>query len=155
MQKSSKIESVVPFVVGNLRCIKMFGENSFTSWVTRKITFDFLGWLVWISAHLVFISCVMILKKKDLKKSGLEIQASSLMLKLSKTQLTSLLWIVLKLVRLVWIFEVMRLPQSNIFSHWIVPIFEKNTIFKGPSINYVVSKSAIFDPLPPISRLFY
>ena len=25
---------------------------------------------------------------------------------------------------------------------------------KGPSINYVVSKSAIFDPLPPLSRLF-
>ena len=24
----------------------------------------------------------------------------------------------------------------------------------GPSINYVVSKSAIFDPLPPLSRLF-
>ena len=25
---------------------------------------------------------------------------------------------------------------------------------KGPSINYVVSKSAIFDPLPPLSHLF-
>ena len=64
MQKSSKIESVVPFVVWNLWCIKMFGENSFTSWVTRKFIFDFLGWLVWISAHLAFISCVMILKKR-------------------------------------------------------------------------------------------
>ena len=27
-------------------------------------------------------------------------------------------------------------------------------IDKGPSINYVVSKLAIFDPLPPLSRLF-
>ena len=137
MQKSSKIESVVCFVVGNLWCIKMFGENSFASWVTRKIVCNVLGWLVWIPTHLVFICCVMTLKKrfekirfenpsflayeifiscvmilkKRFEKLSLKIQASLL----SKTQLTSLLWIVLKLVRLVWIFEVMRLPQSNIF----------------------------------------
>ena len=64
MQESSKIESVVPFVVWNLWCIKVFWENSFTSWITRKIIFDFLGWLVWIPTHLVFISCLMILKKR-------------------------------------------------------------------------------------------
>ena len=29
-----------------------------------------------------------------------------------------------------------------------------STLYMRPSINYVVSKSAIFDPLPPLSRLF-
>ena len=41
----------------------------------------------------------------------------------------------------------------SIVVQWVEIITEGSLLFaytKGPSINYVVSKSAIFDPLPPI-----
>ena len=78
--------------------------------------------------------------KKNLKKSGLEIQASSLMLKLSKTQLTSLLWIVLKLVRLVWIFQ-----SNNFWSHEIASIKHFLVIGLSQSLkkNTIINKNLV------------
>ena len=118
----------------------MFGENSFASWVTRKIIFDFLGWLVWIPANLVFISFVMILKKK-LKKLVWKSKLPCLpMLKLSKTQLTALLWIVLKLVRLVWIFQ-----SNDFWSHEIASIKHFLVIGLSQSLkkNTIINKNLV------------
>ena len=38
--------------------------------------------------------------------------------------------------------------------HWTIFLIFNQLYHKGPSINYVVSKSVIFDPLNPLCRLF-
>ena len=68
MQKPSKVESFVFSIEWDFWFIKMFWENSFTSWTTQKFISNFLGRLVRVATNFFLVSFFMILEKNVKKK---------------------------------------------------------------------------------------
>ena len=103
MQKPSKVESFGVIIKWDFWFIKMFWENSFTSWITQKVICNFLGRFVRVATNFFLVSFFMFLEKNCVKNISF------------------------------WVFHQVgrKLPQSNMKSNYFYPFLTGNHLCWG------------------------
>ena len=92
-----------------------------------------------------------LLKRQQIHLGCMSVCMAKLIFSVQVTVKTLCFWVKRMLTRILQMFPDWVMMLVYLMAGFLVII---HILRKGPSINYVVSKSAIFDPLPPLSHLF-